>query len=71
MSEDQLMFTLFVSDFRVLKEDPPPDAIEVQVLSQETDSGPKDIHALYEFQNGKDVRVKIVAKFWAAPDQSP
>ena len=67
-STDHLMVTLFVSDFRVLKEDPPPDAIEVQVVSMEEDAGAKDILAMYQKVEGEMVRATVFAKFWSGPE---
>ena len=65
---DPIMVNIFVSAFRVLKEKPPPDAIEVQLLSQETESGSKDLLQMYQNVKGEAVPARLYAKFWSAPD---
>lgn len=69
---DRLMVNIFVSDFKMLKEDPPDDAVEVQILSKEEEDGTKDLLRLYEKKGGKWIPARVYAKFWsmAVPDES-
>ena len=68
-NNDTIMVNIFVSDFRILKEDPPEDAIEVQILSTEEEDGAKDLLRMSQREDGEWVPARVFAKFWSSPDE--